>query len=75
MLMSLPEGVDSLPFVWEALERGVVCVPGCGFMIDQDAPCNMIRLCYSTATDDEIVRGSEILGELSREWLKDKYSE
>lgn len=73
MLMSLPEGEDSLPFVWEALERGVVCVPGSGFMIDQDAPCNMIRLCYSTATDEEIVRGSQILGELSCEWLGDKY--
>ncbi|MBQ6388481.1 MAG: PLP-dependent aminotransferase family protein [Mogibacterium sp.] len=72
MMMFLPEGCDSLPFVWEALYRGVVCVPGSGFMIDQDAPCNSMRLCYSTATEEEIVRGARILGELTQEWLADK---
>lgn len=70
MMMFLPEGVDSLPFVWEALDRGVVCVPGSGFMIDQDAPNNGIRLCYSTATEEEIIRGTDILGKLSHEWLE-----
>ncbi len=72
MMMFLPEDCDSMPFVWEALHRGVVCVPGSGFMIDQDAPCNSIRLCYSTATEEEIVRGSRVLGELTQEWLKDR---
>lgn len=70
MMLFLPEGMDSLPFVWEALERGVVCVPGSGFMIDQDAPNNGVRLCYSTATEEEIVEGTDILGKLSYEWLE-----
>ena len=70
MMMFLPEGVNSLPFVWEALNRGVVCVPGSGFMIDQDAPNNGIRLCYSTATEEEIIDGTDILGKLSYEWLE-----
>ena len=70
MMMFLPEGVNSLPFMWEALNRGVVCVPGSGFMIDQDAPNNGIRLCYSTATEEEIIDGTDILGKLSYEWLE-----
>ena len=39
-------------------------------MIDQDAPNNYVRLCYSTATDEEIVRGAKILGQLSFDYLK-----
>lgn len=70
LMLFLPEGMDSTPFVWEALERGVVCVPGSGFMIDQDAPNNSVRLCYSTASEEEIVRGAGILGELSQEWME-----
>lgn len=70
MMLFLPEGMDSMPFVWEALDRGVVCVPGSGFMIDQDAPNNCARLCYSTATDEEIVRGAKILGKLSYDFLE-----
>lgn len=70
LMLFLPEGLDSSPFVWEALDRGVVCVPGSGFMIDQDAPNNGVRLCYSTASEEEIIRGAGILGELSQEWMK-----
>ena len=39
-------------------------------MIDQDAPNNAIRLCYSTATDEEIVRGAKILGQLSHDVME-----
>lgn len=70
LMLFLPEGMDSMPLVWEALEHGVVCVPGAGFMIDQDAPNNGIRLCYSTASEDEIVRGAYILGNLSQKWME-----
>lgn len=70
MMLFLPDGTDSMAFVMDALDRGVVCVPGSGFMIDQDAPNNYVRLCYSTATDEEIVRGAKILGQLSFDYLK-----
>lgn len=70
IMLFLPEGMDSVDFVWKAVDRGVVCVPGSGFMTDQDAPNNAIRLCYSTPNDDEIVRGAEILGKLSYELIK-----
>lgn len=69
LMLFFPEGTDSMPFVWEALDRGVVCVPGSGFMIDQDRPNNSVRLCYSTADDEEIVRGAAILGKLSHDFL------
>lgn len=69
MMLFLPDGSDSRPFVMEALERGVVCVPGSGFMIDQDKPNNGIRLCYSTATEEEILRGADILCTLAQEYF------
>lgn len=72
LMLFLPEGMDSTPFVMQALERGVVCVPGSGFMIDQDAPNNGVRLCYSTASEEEIERGVDILCRLSHQWMEQK---
>ena len=69
VMMFLPEGHSGVKFVWDAMDRGVACVPGSGFMIDQEAPNRMVRLCYSTPTDDEINRGMAILGQLSHEVL------
>ena len=66
----LPLGTDSLPFVQEALRRKVACVPGIAFAIDQSIPSNGFRMSYSTATDENIVRGMEILGQLTYEWVK-----
>lgn len=64
-----PDTVDAVDFTWKAIERGVVCVPGSGFVLDQDAPSHAIRLCYSTSSDEELVQGAEIIGKLSRELL------
>ena len=69
VMMFFPKGFDAVKFVWNAIDRGVSCVPGLGFMIDQDAPNSAVRLCYSTPTDDEINRGMTILGQLSHEML------
>ncbi|MGI6357912.1 MAG: PLP-dependent aminotransferase family protein [Bacillota bacterium] len=66
----LPPGTDSFPFVQEALRRKVACVPGIAFAIDQSIPSNGFRMSYSTATDEDIVRGMEILGQLTHEWVK-----
>lgn len=64
-MMFLPEKYDALKFVLEAADKGVVCVPGIGFKVNQDVPDNSVRLCYSTPTEEEIMRGAKILGELS----------
>jgi 2-aminoadipate transaminase len=64
----LSEGTDSYPFVAEGIERGVACVPGVAFAVDQSKPNNGFRMNYSTPSDDQIQRGVEILGELTRTW-------
>lgn len=69
LMIFLPAGCDAVKFTWEALNRGVACVPGSGFMLDGEAPASALRLCYSTPSEDQIRRGAEILGILSRKML------
>ena len=57
----LPDGMDSQPFVREAIQRGVLCVPGSAFLADEKQVSNAFRLNYSTPTDEQIVKGIEIL--------------
>lgn len=47
--------------------RKVACVPGSTFMTDIDKPCSAFRLNYSTVTDEKIVQGIKILGEVLSE--------
>lgn len=67
----LPEGMDAQPFVREAINRGVLCVPGAAFLADSNGVSNGFRLNYSTPTDEQIVKGIEILGKLTYEWIKE----
>lgn len=67
----LPEGMDAQPFVREAINRGVLCVPGAAFLADSSRISNGFRLNYSTPTDEQIVKGIEILGKLTYEWIKE----
>lgn len=68
----LPEGMDAQPFVREAIKRGVLCVPGSAFLTDEKQISNAFRLNYSTPTDEQIVKGIEILGRLTHEWVKER---
>ena len=65
IMMFMPDTVDAEDFVWKGIDRGVVCVPGSGFAIDGSKPSHCIRMCYSTANDDQIVKGAEIIGKLT----------
>ena len=67
----LPEGMDAQPFVREAIRRGVLCVPGSAFLADESQVWNGLRLNNSTPTDEQIVKGIEILGKLTHEWIKE----
>ena len=60
----LPENVDMLTYVNHLLTRKVAVVPGSAFMIDDTAPCNYIRLNFSTPSDENIVEGVKIMGEV-----------
>ena len=65
---TMPEGTDMLAFCKEAVEKHkVAVVPGTAFMISDDEPTNSFRLNYSTPTDDQIIKGCEILGDMLKE--------
>ena len=66
-----PEGMDSMPFVQEALKRKVITVPGSAFTADPDLPNNGVRLNFSLPSEEQIVTGVRLLGELTHELLKD----
>lgn len=64
---TLPNGTDSSEFIKKALERKVAVVPGTAFNCDTEAPSDSFRLNYSTPSDEDIVKGIRILGELATE--------
>ncbi|MBQ3707732.1 MAG: PLP-dependent aminotransferase family protein [Clostridia bacterium] len=68
---TLPGGVSSADYVKKALERKVAVVPGTAFNCDTEAPSDSFRLNYSTPSDEDIVRGIRILGDLARELYGD----
>lgn len=69
ILAKLPEGMDSLPFVNEAVARKVITVPGSAFLTNQADKSNAIRLNFSLPSEENIEKGIEILGQLSKEML------
>lgn len=66
----LPEGFDSLPFVNEAVKRGVACVPGTAFEVDPAKAVSGFRMNFAAPSREDIVKGVSILGELTHEWLR-----
>ena len=70
--MTLPDSIDMMTYVRAALEQGVAVVPGNTFLCDTEGSINAVRLNYSTPSDEEIVRGCEILAKVARELLDKK---
>lgn len=68
--MTLPDSIDMMTYVRSALEQGVAVVPGNTFLCDTEGSINAVRLNYSTPSDEEIVRGCEILAKVAREMLE-----
>ncbi len=66
----LPDGVDMPDFCRQAVLRKVCVVPGNAFLTDESQPCQAFRINYSTPTDEQLVRGVAILGQLIRDILK-----
>ncbi len=60
---------DITPIVDKCLEKKVAIVPGSNFEIDINAPSNMFRLNYSSATLENIEEGIRRLGEVLTENL------
>ena len=65
--VNLPEGSDVLKFAQKAIENNVAIVPGISFYTNEEKPCYALRLNFSTPTDEKIVKGIRILGEMTHQ--------
>lgn len=63
----LPDGADSAPFAAECMRRKVAVVPGVTFNCDPAKPSSGFRLNYSTPSDEQILRGAELIGGIAHE--------
>lgn len=54
-----------MDFCKRAVEKKVAVVPGSAFTVEPDEVVNSIRLNFTTPSDERIVEGMHILGELS----------
>ncbi len=64
----LPQHVDMLKFCSVAAENKVAVVPGIAFMMHPEDKTQCIRLNFSTPTDEGIVKGMKILGEVKKQF-------
>ena len=68
--LKLPETVEMVGFCTEAVNNKVATVPGTAFCADITATSQSFRMNYSTPTDEQIVKGMEILGKVAKDYLK-----
>ena len=62
----LPVHVPMVEYAKTAATQGVAVVPGNVFIVNEQDPCNAIRLNFSTPSDEQIAKGVEILGQVLR---------
>lgn len=67
---TLPEKYDMNAFCTEVVHRKVALVPGNAFSADESAVSHSFRMNFSTPTDEQIVKGVEILGKAAKELLR-----
>ncbi len=68
---TLPDDCDMMDFCKRAVERKVAVVPGNAFIIDETEKISCFRMNFSTPSDEQIVKGCEIIGKLSKEMFGD----
>ncbi|MCC9197239.1 PLP-dependent aminotransferase family protein [Arthrobacter sp. zg-Y820] len=66
--LSLPEGVDTYPLLYEAIDAGVVFIPGAAFT-PSDEPSNKLRLAFSAVSEEDIREGVRRLAPVLRRAL------
>lgn len=64
----LPDYVNMLEFVKKAVDKKVAVVPGNAFLTNDKADTQYIRLNFSTPTEEGIVKGIQILGEIAKDY-------
>ena len=65
---TLPDYIDLNEFVKKALENKVAVVPGTAFNCNTEDYSSSFRLNYSTPSDEQIVRGIKILGDILKSY-------
>lgn len=66
---TLPESVDMLTFAKVAADSKVAVVPGTAFMMYPEDKTQCFRLNFSTPTEEGIVKGMKILGEVKKKFI------
>ena len=61
---TLPDEIDMLDFCERCVKAGLALVPGNAFYTDESQPCHSFRVNYSTPSDEEIVKGVQIMAEI-----------
>lgn len=70
MWATLPEECNMPAFCSKAVEEyKIAVVPGNAFLVDESQPITSFRLNYSTPSDEQITKGIEILGAMTKEIL------
>jgi 2-aminoadipate transaminase len=69
--LELPEGIDAMALLPQAVERGVAFVPGAAFYAEQPR-ANTLRLSFVTVAPAQIERGIELLAQALRETALDR---
>ena len=65
---TLPKSVDMMDFCTRAVkDKKVALVPGTAFLINETDECHNFRTNYSTPTDEQLVKGMQLLGDLAKE--------
>ncbi|MHA7140260.1 PLP-dependent aminotransferase family protein [Arthrobacter sp. Bz4] len=71
--VTLPEGIDTYPLLYKAIDAGVVFIPGAAFT-PSDAPSNKLRLAFSAVSSEDIVTGIERLAPILQEAIASNHA-
>ncbi len=63
----IPERYDPQAFIQKLIANKLAVVPGATFMCDGNAPCRGFRMNYSTPSDEQIIKGVQILADAAKE--------
>ncbi len=63
----LKDSIDMFEFCRKAVEKKVAVVPGNAFLPNETDVTNCFRLNFSTPSDENIVKGMKLLGEVAKE--------
>ena len=66
----LPQAVRVPEFVQACLEHRLAVIPGSAFYVDGEAPCQGVRLNFSTPSEEAIRRGTDIMAQVLKRLLE-----